>query len=209
MTSPTGKPVARAASQGLRRAFTLVELMLVMTLLTVVISVAAPSLAAFFRGRTLESEARRLLALTRHGQSRAASEGLPMVLWIDVDTGTYGLAERFPIDGYDPKAVQFQADRDVRIEVIAPANDPALAASTRASGTLTAQTTARTTSPLLATQPNESDIYFLPDGSIGEASLPAIRLLDRDDRELWLSLAQHRLYYEIGNQTNDWIATYR
>src|SRR6184192_239420 len=64
-------------------AFTLIELILVMTILTIAISVTAPALANFFRGRSLDSEARRLLALTRQGQSRAVSEGLPMELWID------------------------------------------------------------------------------------------------------------------------------
>ncbi|MCX6930914.1 MAG: prepilin-type N-terminal cleavage/methylation domain-containing protein, partial [Verrucomicrobia bacterium] len=63
-------------------AFTLIELILVMALLTIVISLTAPSLSKFFRGRTLDSEARRLLALTRSGQSRAVSEGMPMDLWV-------------------------------------------------------------------------------------------------------------------------------
>ena len=56
-----------------------------MALLTIVISLTAPSLSRFFHGRTLDSEARRLLALTRSGQSRAVSEGMPMDLWVDAD----------------------------------------------------------------------------------------------------------------------------
>src|ERR1043166_3717524 len=58
-----------------QRAFTLIELIVVMTLLVAVISIALPSLGGFFRGRTLDSEARRMLALTRQGQSRAVAEG--------------------------------------------------------------------------------------------------------------------------------------
>src|SRR3954453_22495301 len=72
-------------------AFTLIELILVMTILTIAISVTAPALANFFRGRSLDSEARRLLALTRQGQSRAISEGVPMQLWVDAAHGGYGL----------------------------------------------------------------------------------------------------------------------
>src|SRR5436190_5276257 len=53
-----------------RSGFTLIELIVVMTLLVAVISIALPSLGGFFRGRTLDSEARRLLSLTRQGQSR-------------------------------------------------------------------------------------------------------------------------------------------
>src|SRR5512143_2179039 len=78
-------PLLRAARnlQVVARAFTLIELILVMALLTIVISLTAPKLSRFFHGRTLDSEARRLLALTRSGQSRAVSEGLPMDLWVD------------------------------------------------------------------------------------------------------------------------------
>ena len=50
---------------GSRRGFTLIELVLVMTLLIVVISFSAPSLGKFFRGRALDGEARRLLSLSR------------------------------------------------------------------------------------------------------------------------------------------------
>src|SRR5437667_3469223 len=63
-----------------RRAFTLIELILVMALLVIVMAVSAPALSNFFRGRTLDSEARCFMSLTRYGQSRAVSEGIPMVL---------------------------------------------------------------------------------------------------------------------------------
>src|SRR5262249_21799177 len=75
------------------RGFTLIELMLVMALLAVVLAVSAPSLSKFFKGRTLDSEARRFVSLTRYGQSRAVSEGVPMMLWIDPKERTYGLQE--------------------------------------------------------------------------------------------------------------------
>src|SRR5690348_10362592 len=48
-------------------AFTLMELILVMTVLAVAVALTAPALAGFFRGRTLDSEARRLLSMTRQG----------------------------------------------------------------------------------------------------------------------------------------------
>src|SRR5262249_35221447 len=65
------------------RAFTLIELILVMTLLAIVLAIASPALSRFFKGRGLDNEARRFLALTRHAQSRAVGEGVPMVLWFD------------------------------------------------------------------------------------------------------------------------------
>src|ERR1039457_2497882 len=64
-------------------AFTLVELILVLALLVIVTSLVAPAMSNFIRGRALDSEARRLFALMHAGQSRAVSEGLPVLLWVD------------------------------------------------------------------------------------------------------------------------------
>ena len=50
-----------------------------MALLAMVLAVSAPALSRFFKGRTLDSEAHRFLALTRHAQQRAVSEGVPVV----------------------------------------------------------------------------------------------------------------------------------
>src|SRR3954451_20071745 len=76
-----------------KRGFTLVELILVMALLAIVMAVSAPALSNFFRGRTLDSEARCLMSLTRYGQSRAVSEGIPMLLIIDTRRGAYRLQQ--------------------------------------------------------------------------------------------------------------------
>src|SRR5512135_3490059 len=101
-----------------RRGFTLIELILVMALLTVVISLTAPRLSRFFHGRTLDSEARRLMALTRSGQSRAVSEGLPMDLWVNADKGEFGLEAEPSYETSDPKAVEFTLDSGLKIEVV-------------------------------------------------------------------------------------------
>ncbi len=74
-----------------RGAFTLIELIVVMALLAIVIAIGGPRLARFFHGQTVMEEGQRLLALTRYGQSRAASEGSPMELWMNLANGTYGL----------------------------------------------------------------------------------------------------------------------
>src|SRR6266699_3774640 len=97
-------------------AFTLIELVLVMAMLMIVISVAFPSLKGFFRGRNLDSEARRFLSLTQYGQSRAVSEGVPMVLWIDARQKTYGLQAQTGYADNDTNAVQFTLDRDLQVE---------------------------------------------------------------------------------------------
>jgi prepilin-type N-terminal cleavage/methylation domain-containing protein len=49
------------------RAFTLIELILVMALLSIVLAVSAPALSGFFRGRTADAAARRLVSLIRYG----------------------------------------------------------------------------------------------------------------------------------------------
>src|SRR3954465_13754828 len=99
-------------------AFTLIELILVMTILTIAISVTAPALANFFRGRSLDSEARRLLALTRQGQSRAISEGVPMQLWVDAAHGGYGLEAEPSYEPTDAKMLEYTLNTDLKIEAI-------------------------------------------------------------------------------------------
>src|SRR5437773_996832 len=101
--------------------FTLIELILVMALLLIVVGVALPSLKSFFRGRNLDSEARRFLSLTRYGQSRAVSEGVPMVLWMDPRRGAYGLQQQAGYTDGDSNAVRFVLSEDTRVEVQMPA----------------------------------------------------------------------------------------
>ena len=63
-----------------RRAFTLIEMIFVLVILAVGAALVAPHMGAFFRGRVLTSEARRLMSLVHLGQSRAVAEGVPVLL---------------------------------------------------------------------------------------------------------------------------------
>ena len=101
LTCRTRRTGGRAKLEG---AFTLIELILVMAILTISVAMTAPTLARFFRGRALDSEARRLLALTRYGQSRAASEGIPMDLWINAQLSSFGLEAEPSYETDDSKA---------------------------------------------------------------------------------------------------------
>src|SRR6185436_1704960 len=130
-------------------AFTLIELILVMTVLTIAASITAPALANFFRGRTLDSEARRFLALTRQGQSRSASEGLPMELWLDVQQGAYGLEAEPSYEPDDPKAVNFTLEHEMQLEVV---NDSPTTQTT--SGNLGMPTTSGAVSVKLSNHPD-------------------------------------------------------
>ncbi len=179
-------------------AFTLIELILVMALLTVVISLTAPKLSRFFHGRTLDSEARRLLALTRSGQSRAVSEGLPMDLWVDAEKGEFGLEAEHSFETSDPKAMEFTLDSRLKIEavsrtVIAPVN------TFSRSRQVTVASIPRA-APVRSELPT---IRFLPDGSLGEASPQKLHLSSADGDSLWLAQASDGLSYEIRSADKD------
>lgn len=218
MTLRTGRTSAEPRTA---RAFTLVELMLVMALLTIVISVAAPSLGNFFRGRTLDAEARRLLALTRQGQSRAVSEGVPMILWFDTDERQYGLEEdpSYATENlenisyntgrgtdFDPKAVEFKIDKDLRLEIATPPPQTLLSSANMSSSRSRAlSTSARNpANAALLNRHKGPQIRFMPDGTIDETSPTVVRLRDRNDKEIALQRAWNGLDYEIGNPTNQW-----
>ncbi|MDE3066142.1 MAG: GspH/FimT family pseudopilin [Verrucomicrobiota bacterium] len=156
------------------RAFTLIELILVMALLIVMAALVAPALANFFRGRTLDSQARELLALTDAGQSRAVSEGVNIVLWVDARQNACGLQEESPPQSGDPKAETVTLDDNVQIAVMDSSS------STTTFDRLPA-------------------IRFLPDGSIDESSPQTLRLTDSTGGVLWLAESRNRMSYEIRN----------
>lgn len=183
MTSRTGKIKSKTAS----RAFTLIELIVVMLLLVAVISMAAPRLAGFFRGRSLDSEARRLLALTREGQSRAVTQGIPMLLWLDVANRSYGLEEEPGYVDQDLKAINFSLDSNVQIEMI----------NTNAASTLLRPAAPTTSAAVNNPHRNLPTIRFLPDGSVDETSPFAVHLFDATGASLWLMQSRSRLNYEI------------
>jgi type II secretion system protein H len=182
--------LTRCAHQS-ERGFTLIELILVMTILTIAVSLTAPALANFFRGRTLDSEARRLLALTRQGQSRAVSEGIPMELWVDAAQGKFGLEAEPSYDAKDPKGMEFTLDSDMRLEAV---NGSTPVAATTAGGASLTR--------LPSNHPGVPKIRFLPDGSISEISPQILRLTGRDGASIWLAQSRNRLSYEIRASIN-------
>jgi len=162
-----------------RLAFTLIELILVLALLAVVTSLAAPSLSRFFRARALDSEARQLLSLTHAGRSRAVADGFPMLLWVDSQRRVYGLQEEGTTQNSntqeaDPKAEEFVFGDNLQVE-------------------------AMDASPILVNGQNVPAIRFLPDGEADENSPTTLRLTGRDGETLWLIQTTNRLSYEIRN----------
>ena len=165
MTLETGNNKSRCA-------FTLIELVLVMALLVVAVSMIAPRMSDFIRGRALGAEAQRMLALTHAGQSRAVSEGMPMVLWLNAKQNTCGMEAETSPKGGDPKAEDLTINENVQIASAA-----------------TTGTAATTFNHLPA-------IRFLPDGTIDENSPQTLQLTEGNDA-LWLTELKNRTGYEI------------
>ena len=161
-----------------------------MAIVVACISIVAPTLGNFFRGRTLDSEARRLLSLTHAGQSRAVFEGVPMMLWVDPDKRTYGLKEEAGWIDQDPKAVDFVLDQDLHFELVKVSTPRTTSA--RNGVVSDAQ---RQSNPL-----GLPEIRFLPDGTVDENSLAVLRLYDRDNVSRYLVLATNRMDYEIRSE---------
>ena len=98
-------------------AFTLVELIVVMALLAVVLALSAPSLSRSMRQRNLEAEAARFLAATEYSRNEAVSQGVPMVLWIDAKTRSFGIEAKSGFTGDTARDREFTLHPDVEIEV--------------------------------------------------------------------------------------------
>ena len=170
MTLATGNP-------GKRRnqcAFTLVEMILVVVLLVVAVSIVAPRMSGFVRERALDSEARRFLSLANAAQSRAVSEGMPMMLWIDEKNDKYGLEEETPGKIADTKAEDFTADENVMVAVM------------NLNGSAT-------------TFKNLPAIRFLADGTVDENSPQMVKLTGSTGAALWLLESADRRGYEISD----------
>ncbi len=90
----------------------------VLVLLAIVATFVATSLGGFFRARALNAEARRMLSLTHYGQSRAVSEGAPVVLWVNTKDSTYGLnlLSSFSATDGDPHATAYVTDSTLTLE---------------------------------------------------------------------------------------------
>jgi type II secretion system protein H len=155
-----------------RGGFTLIELILVMALLVTAISVTSPVLSRFFHGRTLDSEARRLLSLTRAGQSRAVSEGAPVLLWIDAAQGGYGLELENASSSGDPKAEDFTVADGLRVDAV-------------------------NASPVVIGRRKLPAVRFMPDGMMDDSSPSALRLAGGDGSVLWLVEETNHATYAI------------
>jgi Tfp pilus assembly protein FimT len=156
-------------------AFTLVELVLVMVLLVVAVSLIAPRMTGFIRGRALESEARRMMALMHEGQSRAISEGLTVVVWLDEKNGRYGMVQETPPTGGDPQAENLELAGNLQLAVL------------------------NTGGTALTMYQHLPAMRFMADGTVDENSPHMVRLDSADGGSLWLVESRNRTGYEISD----------
>ena len=166
-----------------RAAFTLIELILVMTMMLIAISVVFPSMKGFFHGRNLDNESRQFLSLTRYGQSRAIAEGIPVELWINPKQERYGLQALSGYSETQTNPMVFDVDKSVQIAISAP---PSVLTRSNYWTQTSAQSGAVT------------KIRFQPDGFISDTSPENIFFREQGGGdEIWLAETPTHLRYEI------------
>jgi general secretion pathway protein H len=150
-------------------AFTLVELIVVMAVLALVLGLSAPSLARSMRQRHLEAEAARLLAATEYARNEAVSQGVPMVLWIDEKTRTFGIEAKKGFLGEAARERAFTLHPDVEIAL------------------------EKTIGKNAKVQP----IEFAPDGAPATTNVETVELKDRFASTMTIARTEDGWGYEI------------
>ena len=152
-----------------RKAFTLVELILVMArLLVVFMALVVPDVARSLRQRNLEQEAARLLALTEYGRDEAASQGVPMDVWIDPASKSSSAWNPRPGTSAAPRAPRPSSSTTTCTSTPSAAGSrcsPARARASHAEGSAHARRHHRG--------------EFAPDGTLDPTSVASIRIADR------------------------------
>jgi len=154
-------------------AFTLVELILVMALLATIMAVAAPMLSRSIRERRLAQEAARLVALTEYGRDEAVSQGVPMVVWVNPETGQYGLEPKTSYAVKETRNREYTLDADIHFD--------------RVSGAKSSR--------------GVDVIELSPDGTPESSSIDVLRLVDRFESIVLVARTEDGWGYEVVKET--------
>ena len=168
--------------------FTLIELIFVLALLAICAIFVTSSMGSFFRGRVLNFEARRMLSLTHYAQSRAVSEGVPVILWIDTANSTYGLTVQSSFN-----------DTDGDTHAVTYTTDPSLTLETP-TGVVAA--VSEQDDEKLGITEGLAFIRFTPDGFFDDSSVTKITIHQGTEAGLELVPTVNRLGYEIRPASN-------
>ena len=166
-----------------------------MALLVTLAAVAVPRLSRSMRGHNLDQEAERLLALTEYARDEAASQGIPMDVWIDADGGRCGVDAKpgfGPAGGGDnARAREYALGGGVGLDPVGPGLVPAVP---------TASPAPNANAPAATAAPAHGGVTvaeFAPDGTLVPGSVASVRLSDRANDALTLAQTADAYGYEI------------
>lgn len=146
------------------RGFTLIELIVVMAMLTVMMAITTPRLARFFSGQSNEEEIRRFLALLEFAKQEAISSAVPIDMYIDTNTGKYGITATAGYVLDEKKKLEFQLGDSLRFELFQQER--------------------------MRFEDDVVHIVYLPDGFLDDASVKALRFVPEAGGERKRILAQ-------------------
>ena len=152
------------------QAFTLIELILVMALLATFLALSAPSLKRSFRQRGLEQEATQLLAATEYARDEAVSQGVPMSVWIDPASGSFGVQAVDGFAGDASREKMWFLNKDIHFDSVAADMD-------QGGHSVVAQ--------------------FDPEGDLDPESVSSLRIANASDAGVILSQTEDGWGYEI------------
>lgn len=160
-----------------------------MALLVTLAAVAVPMLARSMRGHNLDGQADRLLALTEYGRDEAVSQGIPMVMWIDVDGSRFGVDAKpgYGSVGENARAREYALQDDAHFDALGQGMVPSLPS---AQGQSTGVASGGTHGGVIVAE-------FAPDGTLDPGSLPSVRVVDRAGESLTVSQTSDAYGYEI------------
>lgn len=162
------------------------ELILVMFLLAVIMTLSAPSLSRFVRGRYVEEESRRIVALTRYAREQAIAESVPTEVWFDIHARQYGVRA---LQGFfipTNQCYRFVLKDEIQLEP-----DGGFMGNWVTNGV--------------------ASILFLPDGTVATESLPVLKVFRENEDPLWVVRSNKRMGFEIKSNDDyaDWIETFQ
>lgn len=173
MISTTGIP---PKSSGRLPAFTLLELIIVMVVLSVLLALAIPTLSSSMRGHQLEQAGAQLLALTEYARDEAVSQGVPMVVSVNAANGTYRADTKAGYPGDASRAKAYQLGSDLHF-------DAAAATGSGGGDTVAAA-------------------EFAPDGTLAATSVPTLRIIDRWNAAVTVAQTTDGYGYELQKETH-------